>query len=171
MDGASSGSSLMVLIGAVFILIGLIFVPVAIRKLNADQASRSWPQTTATLERAEVMKYVVDRTHKDEGPTTRTSYSAALEYAYTVNGQRHVAQHGEAADDAAHAARLVAAHSLGDVLAHASRGEQLHPGELFGTGTLPGGSGMETGRWLRSGDALTLTIDEIGEIKHSILAS
>ena len=41
MDGASSGSSLMLLIGAVFILIGLIFVPVAIRKLNADQASRS----------------------------------------------------------------------------------------------------------------------------------
>ena len=114
MDGASSGSSLMLLIGAVFMLIGLIFVPVAIRKLNADQASRSWPQTMATLERAEVMKYVVDRTHKDEGPTTRTSYSAALEYAYTVNGQRHVAQHGEAADDAAHAARLVAAHSLGE---------------------------------------------------------
>ena len=34
--------------------------------------------------------------------------------------------------------------SLGEVLAHASRGEQLYPGELFGTGTLPGGSGIET---------------------------
>src|SRR5690348_480642 len=36
-------------------------------------------------------------------------------------------------------------HSLGEVLAHASRSERLLPGELFGTGTLPGGSGMETG--------------------------
>lgn len=58
--------------------------------------------------------------------------------------------------------------SLGDVLAHASRGEQLYPGELFATGTLPGGSGMETGRWLRPGDRLTLAIDQIGEISHPI---
>ncbi|OFB36796.1 fumarylacetoacetase [Mycolicibacterium sp. (ex Dasyatis americana)] len=60
-------------------------------------------------------------------------------------------------------------HSLGQVLAHASRGEPLCPGELFGTGTLPGGSGMETGHWLRPGDALTLTLDGIGRIEHVIL--
>jgi len=59
-------------------------------------------------------------------------------------------------------------HSIGDVLAHASRSEQLYPGELFATGTLPGGSGMETGRWLRPGDRLTLAVDQIGEISHSI---
>lgn len=58
--------------------------------------------------------------------------------------------------------------TLGDVLAHASRSEQLWPGELFGTGTLPGGSGMELGRWLRPGDTLTLTIEGIGEITHEI---
>jgi 2-keto-4-pentenoate hydratase/2-oxohepta-3-ene-1,7-dioic acid hydratase in catechol pathway len=58
--------------------------------------------------------------------------------------------------------------SLGDVLAHASRDEHLHPGELFATGTLPSGSGMETGRWLRPGDQLTLAIDQIGEINHQI---
>lgn len=121
MDTAS-GSSLMMLIGVVFILIGLIFVPLSIKKLNADRASRAWPQATATLERAEVMKYVVDRMHKDEGPTTRTRYSAALEYVYEVNGQRHVAQHGEPADDAAHAARLVAAHTLGE-----TRSIHYHP--------------------------------------------
>ncbi len=40
--------------------------------------------------------------------------------------------------------------SLGEVLAHASRGEQLHPGELFGTGTLPGGSGIENGHAARA---------------------
>lgn len=60
-------------------------------------------------------------------------------------------------------------YSLGDVLAHASRGEQLHPGELFATGTLPGGSGMENGHWLRSGNHLRLTIDGVGEIEHTIL--
>jgi 2-keto-4-pentenoate hydratase/2-oxohepta-3-ene-1,7-dioic acid hydratase in catechol pathway len=59
-------------------------------------------------------------------------------------------------------------HTLGEVLAHASRSEQLLPGELFGTGTLPGGSGMETGNWLRQGDTLTLTLDGIGEIEHVI---
>lgn len=59
-------------------------------------------------------------------------------------------------------------HSIGDVLAHASRGEQLLPGELFGTGTLPGGSGMETGNWLQPGDTLTLLLDDIGSIEHRI---
>lgn len=59
-------------------------------------------------------------------------------------------------------------YSLGEVLAHASRSEPLYPGELFGTGTLPGGSGMETGHWLRPGDTLTLTLDGIGRIEHQI---
>jgi 2-keto-4-pentenoate hydratase/2-oxohepta-3-ene-1,7-dioic acid hydratase in catechol pathway len=59
-------------------------------------------------------------------------------------------------------------YSLGEVLAHASRGEQLWPGELFGTGTLPGGSGMETGHWLQPGDRLELAIEGIGEIHHQI---
>lgn len=63
------------------------------------------------------------------------------------------------------------AHSLGDVLAHASRSERLYPGELFGTGTLPGGSGMESGHWLRSGDILHLSIDGIGTIEHRIVGS
>lgn len=60
------------------------------------------------------------------------------------------------------------AHGLGEVLSHASRSEHLYPGELFGTGTLPGGSGVETGRWLHAGDTLTLTLDGLGEITHEI---
>lgn len=60
-------------------------------------------------------------------------------------------------------------YSLGEVLAHASKDEQLHPGELFATGTLPGGSGMENGHWLKSGNRLRLAIDGIGEIQHLIL--
>lgn len=60
-------------------------------------------------------------------------------------------------------------YSIGAVLAHLSRDEQLHPGELIASGTLPGGSGLEAGRLLESGDELRLVIDEVGEIVHRIL--
>lgn len=62
-------------------------------------------------------------------------------------------------------------YTLGEVLAHASRSQTLYPGELFGTGTFAGGSGMEIGYWLRPGDRLTLTLDGIGEIEHDIVGS
>jgi 2-keto-4-pentenoate hydratase/2-oxohepta-3-ene-1,7-dioic acid hydratase in catechol pathway len=55
-----------------------------------------------------------------------------------------------------------------EVLAHLSRDEQLYPGELIASGTLPSGSGMETGHWLKSGDTLRLVIEPIGEIVHTI---
>ena len=71
----------------------------------------------------------------------------------------------------AHTSTVGMRYSLGEVLAHASRGERLHPGELFGTGTLPGGSGMENGHWLKEGDCLRLTIDAIGHIEHIITTS
>jgi 2-keto-4-pentenoate hydratase/2-oxohepta-3-ene-1,7-dioic acid hydratase in catechol pathway len=59
--------------------------------------------------------------------------------------------------------------SLGQMIAHASRGEHLRPGELLTTGTLPGGSGMETGHWLKPGDSLELAMDGIGVVEHTIL--
>ncbi|KAB2939303.1 MAG: fumarylacetoacetate hydrolase family protein [Hyphomicrobium sp.] len=59
--------------------------------------------------------------------------------------------------------------SLGEVLAHASRGELLYPGELFGSGTLPGGSGIEHGRLLARGDTIALAIDGIGELTNKIV--
>ena len=59
--------------------------------------------------------------------------------------------------------------SLGEVLAHSSRGEQLYPGELFGTGTLPGGSGIEHGRLLERGDTIALAIDGIGTLANRIV--
>ncbi|KQU44963.1 fumarylacetoacetase [Rhodococcus sp. Leaf278] len=62
-------------------------------------------------------------------------------------------------------------HTIGEVLAHASRSETLRPGELFATGTLPGGSGMETGHWLTPGSTVELAIDGIGSISHVILDS
>ncbi|MGB3481740.1 MAG: fumarylacetoacetate hydrolase family protein [Mycobacterium sp.] len=58
--------------------------------------------------------------------------------------------------------------SVGEVLAHASRDEQLLAGEVIGLGTLAGGSGMETGNWLRPGDTLRLELDDIGSVEHTI---
>lgn len=57
---------------------------------------------------------------------------------------------------------------LSEAIAFASKDEQLHPGELFGTGTIPGGSGMETGHWLSPGDTLSLSIDRIGVLTNTI---
>jgi 2-keto-4-pentenoate hydratase/2-oxohepta-3-ene-1,7-dioic acid hydratase in catechol pathway len=59
--------------------------------------------------------------------------------------------------------------SLGEVLAHASRSEPLQAGELFGTGTLPGGSGIETGHLLKSGDLIEIAIDGIGTLANRIV--
>ncbi|MQY20487.1 fumarylacetoacetate hydrolase family protein [Nocardia macrotermitis] len=59
-------------------------------------------------------------------------------------------------------------HSVAEAIAHVSRSEQLYPGELLATGTLPGGSGMELGRWLAPGDELRLEIDGVGVIEHTI---
>jgi 2-keto-4-pentenoate hydratase/2-oxohepta-3-ene-1,7-dioic acid hydratase in catechol pathway len=59
--------------------------------------------------------------------------------------------------------------SLGQVLAHASRSEQLYPGELFGSGTLPGGSGVETGHELKRGDEIEIGIEGIGTLSNPIV--
>lgn len=59
--------------------------------------------------------------------------------------------------------------SLGEVLAHASRCERLYPGEFFGSGTLPGGSGIEIGRLLAKGDLIEIGIDRIGTLSNRIV--
>lgn len=58
-------------------------------------------------------------------------------------------------------------YSLAEAIAYASKEEQLHPGELFGSGTLPGGCGMENGYWLQPGNVLSLKIDGI-ELMNSV---
>jgi len=59
--------------------------------------------------------------------------------------------------------------SLGEAIAHASRSERLYPGEFFGSGTLPGGSGIETGRLLSAGDVIEIGIEHIGSLKNFIV--
>lgn len=59
-------------------------------------------------------------------------------------------------------------YDLGEAIAFASKDEHLHPGELFGTGTLPGGGGMENGHWLSQGDEVSLWVERIGELNNTI---
>ena len=59
--------------------------------------------------------------------------------------------------------------TLGEAIAYASQEEQLYPGEFVATGTLPGGSGMETGHWLKHGDTIELVIEKIGTLTNSII--
>ena len=59
-------------------------------------------------------------------------------------------------------------HSLGEMVAYASLGERVLPGELLATGTIPGCSGMETGQWLSPGDEIELTIEGIGTLRNII---
>lgn len=58
--------------------------------------------------------------------------------------------------------------SFGEAIAFASKGEQLHRGELFGSGTMPGGAGIENGSWLAPGDEISLSIKQIGTVTNKI---
>ncbi|KAK8058517.1 hypothetical protein PG994_008965 [Apiospora phragmitis] len=61
--------------------------------------------------------------------------------------------------------------TLGEALAHASQGTRLYPGELFGSGTLPGGAGIENMAFeVQVGDTVSLEIDGVGCVTNSIIA-
>lgn len=59
-------------------------------------------------------------------------------------------------------------HTFADLIAHVSQSETIYPGEVWGTGTVTGGSGLELGRWLRPGDVIELEIQGIGILKNRI---
>ena len=109
------------------------------------------------------------------GPQKAKHFRSAM--SHVVVSADEILPHWRALDGSVHLnGRLVAAcstrdahWSLGEVLAHASRGEQLQPGELFGTGTLPGGSGIEHGQLLERGDTIALAIDGIGTLTNRII--
>jgi 2-keto-4-pentenoate hydratase/2-oxohepta-3-ene-1,7-dioic acid hydratase in catechol pathway len=59
-------------------------------------------------------------------------------------------------------------HTFADMIAYASRAQTLYPGEVFGSGTAPGGSGLELDRWLQPGDIVELDIEGIGVLRNRI---
>ena len=59
-------------------------------------------------------------------------------------------------------------HTFADMIAYASRDQTLYPGEVFGSGTAAGGSGLELYRRLNPGDVVELEIEGIGTLRNRI---
>lgn len=60
-------------------------------------------------------------------------------------------------------------YSFQEAIAYASWEEQLYPGELFGSGTIPGCTGIENGIMLKKGDKITLNVEGIGSLSNQII--
>jgi 2-keto-4-pentenoate hydratase/2-oxohepta-3-ene-1,7-dioic acid hydratase in catechol pathway len=58
--------------------------------------------------------------------------------------------------------------SFADLIAHVSQSETIHPGELWGSGTVTGGSGLELGKYLQPGDVIELEIEGIGILRNHV---
>lgn len=58
--------------------------------------------------------------------------------------------------------------SFEQAIVFASWEEQLHPGELFGSGTVPGCTGIENGQMLNEGDTIRLEVEHLGALENSI---
>ena len=59
-------------------------------------------------------------------------------------------------------------HTFADMIAYASRDQTLRPGEVIGSGTAAGGSGIELGRQLAEGDVVELEVEGIGVLRNTI---
>ncbi|HUZ31291.1 MAG TPA: fumarylacetoacetate hydrolase family protein [Xanthobacteraceae bacterium] len=56
-----------------------------------------------------------------------------------------------------------------DCIAYVSRDETIHPGELFCSGTVGNGSGLETGRYVEPGEIVELEVEKIGVLRNRIV--
>lgn len=59
-------------------------------------------------------------------------------------------------------------HSFESMIAYASQGLTLRPGELLGSGTATGGSGLELDRWLQPGDVIEMEAAGIGVLSNAV---
>ena len=59
-------------------------------------------------------------------------------------------------------------HTFADMIAYASQAQTLYPGEVFGSGTAAGGSGIEIDRWLQEGDLIEMEIEGIGILRNRV---
>jgi 2-keto-4-pentenoate hydratase/2-oxohepta-3-ene-1,7-dioic acid hydratase in catechol pathway len=56
-----------------------------------------------------------------------------------------------------------------DCIAFVSRDETIHPGELFCSGTVGNGSGLEIGRYVEPGQVVELEVEKIGVLRNRIV--
>jgi 2-keto-4-pentenoate hydratase/2-oxohepta-3-ene-1,7-dioic acid hydratase in catechol pathway len=59
-------------------------------------------------------------------------------------------------------------HTFADLIAYASLAQTLYPGEVLGSGTAAGGSGLELDRWLQAGDVIELEVEGIGVLRNRV---
>ena len=61
--------------------------------------------------------------------------------------------------------------SFSHMIAHVSRGEMIYPGDVFGSGTVGGGCGLEMDRYLKPGDVVELEIQPIGVLRTRVVGA
>jgi 2-keto-4-pentenoate hydratase/2-oxohepta-3-ene-1,7-dioic acid hydratase in catechol pathway len=61
-------------------------------------------------------------------------------------------------------------HTFESMIAYASQALTLRAGEVFGSGTATGGSGLELERWLNPGDVIEMEASGIGVLRNTIRA-
>ncbi len=59
-------------------------------------------------------------------------------------------------------------HTFADLIHYASQAQTLYPGDVFGSGTAAGGSGLELDRFLKEGDIIEMEIENIGILRNRI---
>jgi 2-keto-4-pentenoate hydratase/2-oxohepta-3-ene-1,7-dioic acid hydratase in catechol pathway len=59
-------------------------------------------------------------------------------------------------------------HSFGDLIAYAAQDQTLRPGDVLGSGTATGGSGLELDRWLQPGDVIEMEAGPIGILRNTV---
>jgi 2-keto-4-pentenoate hydratase/2-oxohepta-3-ene-1,7-dioic acid hydratase in catechol pathway len=60
-------------------------------------------------------------------------------------------------------------HSFEAMIAYVSRSETLHPGEMFLSGCIGGGSGAELGRYPARGQVIEFEMTGIGVLRNRIV--
>lgn len=58
--------------------------------------------------------------------------------------------------------------TFSDMIAHVSRDEAIYPGDIYGSGTVGRGCGLELDRWIQPGDRVKLAIEGIGELRNTV---
>lgn len=59
-------------------------------------------------------------------------------------------------------------HTFADMIAYAAQAQTLYPGEVFGSGTAAGGSGLELDRALHEGDVIEMEVEGIGILRNRV---
>lgn len=60
-------------------------------------------------------------------------------------------------------------HRFEDCIADVSRGQTIHPGEIFGSGTVGTGCGVELLKFLKGGEVVELEIEKIGVLQNRVV--